>query len=189
MRLFRRRRRIRRRVVQWAALTGAAFPPTQLDLPATGCTWRLVWHEGPAPFVVETTEDFIVYIRGPLQDVKTLRQVLLNWLKKQALIVIGAQLQDLSQRLGLPYQRISVRWQRSRWGSCSSRGTISLNGALLFQEPGVVNYLLIHELTHLRHMNHSAAFWKTVAQHCPDYRQQHQILKTAWQRIPEWVLL
>ena len=69
----------------------------------------------------------------------------------------------------LPVRRVTVRNQRSRWGSCSRRGTISLNWRLIQAPPFVRDYLILHELTHLREMNHSARFWREVARVCPGY--------------------
>ncbi|MBP5493190.1 MAG: M48 family metallopeptidase [Clostridiales bacterium] len=66
--------------------------------------------------------------------------------------------------------RIFVRNMSSRWGSCSSKGNISLNVYLLDVEPELFEYVLIHELSHLYHMNHSRAFWAQVARYCPDYK-------------------
>ncbi len=83
--------------------------------------------------------------------------------------------------------RVLVRRQRTRWGSCSTRGTISLNCCLLFQRPPVVRYLLIHELVHTRHMNHSHGFWQRVARHCPDYSGLDRELLDGWRRVPSWV--
>ena len=80
-----------------------------------------------------------------------------------------------------------IRRQRSRWGSCSVRGTISLNVCLLFQRPEVVDYLIVHELTHVRHMNHSARFWQAVEQHCPDWRMLDRELVEGWRHVPRWV--
>ena len=62
---------------------------------------------------------------------------------------------------GFEFKRLSIRLQRTRWGSCSTRGTISINLALLFQRPEVLRYLMCHELAHTRHMNHSATYWRT----------------------------
>jgi predicted metal-dependent hydrolase len=77
----------------------------------------------------------------------------------------------------LPVRRISVRNQRSRWGSCSRRGTISLNWRLI-QAPGFVrDYLILHELAHLREMNHSPRFWREVERVCPDYEAAERWLK------------
>jgi hypothetical protein len=69
----------------------------------------------------------------------------------------------------LPVRRITVRNQRSRWGSCSRHGTISLNWRLIQAPPFVRDYLILHELTHLREMNHSARFWREVERVCPHY--------------------
>ena len=77
----------------------------------------------------------------------------------------------------LPVRRITVRNQRSRWGSCSRRGTISLNWRLIQAPPFVRDYLILHELTHLREMNHSARFWREVARVCPDYETAERWLK------------
>lgn len=70
---------------------------------------------------------------------------------------------------GLRVQRVTVRNQRTRWGSCSRRGTISLNWRVIQTPPLVQDYLCLHELMHLRQMNHSAQFWREVAAVCPDY--------------------
>ena len=73
--------------------------------------------------------------------------------------------------------RISVRNMTSRWGSCSGNGNISLNIHLLDVEPELFEYVLIHELSHLYHMNHSAAFWAQVAKYCPDYQKRRAALR------------
>lgn len=73
--------------------------------------------------------------------------------------------------------RIFVRNMTSRWGSCSSNGNISLNVYLLDVEPELFEYVLIHELSHLYHMNHSAAFWSQVAKYCPDYKECRKKLR------------
>ena len=82
---------------------------------------------------------------------------------------------------------MQVRLQRTRWGSCSSRGRISLNLALVFQPPAVLRYLLVHELAHTRHMNHSRAFWAAVAACEPDYRRLDALLCKGWHNVPDWL--
>jgi predicted metal-dependent hydrolase len=77
----------------------------------------------------------------------------------------------------LPVRRISVRNQKSRWGSCSRRGTISLNWRLIKTPPFVRDYILIHEIMHLREMNHSSRFWREVERACPDYKTAERWLK------------
>ncbi len=75
------------------------------------------------------------------------------------------------------YHTITIRDQKSRWGSCSSRGTLSFNYRLMFAPPRVLDYVVVHELCHLTHMNHSADFWGMVQRIMPDYRIYKQWLK------------
>ena len=108
---------------------------------------------------------------------------------QQALHYFAAQLEALAASTGLRFARVQIRRQRTRWGSCSARGTISVNICLAFLEPAVVRYLLVHELSHTRHMNHSARFWSLVEQHDPDYRQHDRELLRGWQRVPGWMFV
>lgn len=72
--------------------------------------------------------------------------------------------------MGGHYTSITIRDQKSRWGSCSSRGTLSFNYRLIFAPPHVLDYVVVHELCHLTHMNHSKDFWNMVASYMPDYK-------------------
>lgn len=84
---------------------------------------------------------------------------------------------DLAAKHQLPVQRVTVRNQRSRWGSCSRRGTISLNWRLIQTPPFVRDYIIYHELAHLREMNHSDRCWREVERLCPDYREAERWLR------------
>ena len=91
--------------------------------------------------------------------------------KRRAEALLPARLLELARRFGLEVRKVSVRNQRWRWGSCSRQGHICLNWRLADMPDWVRDYVLIHELMHLRRMDHSPAFWKHVAAACPDYRQ------------------
>jgi predicted metal-dependent hydrolase len=116
-----------------------------------------------------------------------LRSSLRAWLLKAAHARLAPRVATLAADAGVRYARVSIRRQRSRWGSCSVRGTISLNACLLFQRPDVVDYLIVHELTHVVHMNHSARFWQAVEARCPGWRALDRELLQGWRNVPRWV--
>jgi predicted metal-dependent hydrolase len=97
------------------------------------------------------------------------------------------RLREKALKTGFHYRSLQLRRQRTRWGSCSSRGVISLNVCAVFQPPEVLDYLLVHELVHTRHMNHSAAYWKTVGEHCSGWKRLDRALSEGWKRVPAWV--
>ena len=78
--------------------------------------------------------------------------------------------------MGVSYGRITMRNQKTRWGSCSSEGNLNFNCRLLFVPDRIVDYVVIHELAHRRFMNHSKAFWKEVEKYMPDYKEQKKLL-------------
>lgn len=87
------------------------------------------------------------------------------------------------QFTGGTYSRITIRDQKTRWGSCSARGTLSFNWRLMLAPPAILDYVVVHELCHLTHMNHSPAFWQAVEAVCPDYRESRRWLKEHGQEL------
>jgi predicted metal-dependent hydrolase len=90
---------------------------------------------------------------------------------------LSARALELSRQHVMSFRRVVVRNQRSRWGSCSAKGTVSLNWRLIQTPPAVSDYLILHELAHLRQMNHSKKFWDLVRTVCPDFELAEQWLK------------
>ena len=117
-----------------------------------------------------------------------LRHALQRFTMREAHAALAPWLDRLSLETGLRFARIQIRRQRTRWGSCSRNGTISLNACLLFQPPDVVNYLLIHELAHTRHMNHSRRFWGLVEKLEPRWRELDACLTRGWREVPSWAI-
>jgi hypothetical protein len=97
------------------------------------------------------------------------------------------RLETLARESSLKNASLQVRRQRTRWGSCSRRGAISLNVCGVFQRPPVLRYLMLHELVHLRHMNHSVDYWRAVEDLCPDWRALDRELTQGWRQVPRWV--
>jgi len=82
-----------------------------------------------------------------------------------------------AQQLGVTYDRIRIANQKTRWGSCSSKGTLSFNWRLMLAPPKVLEYVVVHEVCHLKEMNHSPRFWKLVEKFMPDYKEYKKWLK------------
>jgi predicted metal-dependent hydrolase len=120
-------------------------------------------------------------------DERGARVLLQRWLKRAAYDRLAPRLLQLAKELRMSVARVSIRCQRTRWGSCSTRGTVSLNCSLLFLHAEVVRYLFVHELAHTRHMNHSASFWNLVEKIEPDYRRLDRALLAGWRTVPGWV--
>lgn len=99
-----------------------------------------------------------------------------QWYRAQALKLIKERVDDLVTRLGLRYGRIIIRGQRTRWGSCSHRGNLSFNWRLMMTPEPVIDYVIIHEVAHLKEMNHTKRFWALVAEECPHWREQRKWL-------------
>jgi predicted metal-dependent hydrolase len=126
-----------------------------------------------------------IVVQAP--DERRARALLRGWLKRAAHERLAPRLLQLANELNYSVARVSVRCQRTRWGSCSTRGTVSLNCALLFLGLEVVRYLFVHELAHTKHMNHSANFWRLVEKIEPDYRRLDRDLLAGWRTVPGWV--
>ncbi len=97
--------------------------------------------------------------------------------RASARAVLVARVEALSAQHGFTYNRIAIRNTLTRWGSCSSRKNINLHYGLAFLPPSVRDYVIVHELCHLRELHHGAAFWARVAQIMPDYRTHRRALR------------
>jgi len=143
----------------------------------------LVWFRGePTPLQANLEKDelqlkefsFKIPFSEPPENWRTHVETMLRRLAQREL---PARVLELAKDHGFRIRRISVRNQRSRWGSCSQRGTISLNWRLIQVPPFVRDYIILHELAHLRHMNHSEKFWQEVASLCPEFESAERWIK------------
>ena len=177
---------------QARAVPALPFPPQRIVLPALDEQWLVLQQPDlPQPLQVAASSQpgvagSLLLAAGAAEDV--MRTALRHWLTERARQSWASPLQALALTMQCQVRQLQLRWQRTRWGSCSTRGNISLNGALLFQRPAVVRYLWVHELAHLRHMNHGARFWAHVARFEPDWRALDRELRDGWRSVPHWLL-
>lgn len=126
----------------------------------------------------------VVHLPGVLQlalaspqDQSLIQRKVLQWYQKQALMDFARRLEIFSAKLGVAMPKLLLSNARSRWGSCNSRKELRLNWRLLQAPPHIINYVVCHELAHLKEMNHSAKFWQVVASLFPDYKAAEKELK------------
>ena len=98
-------------------------------------------------------------------------------LAEEALKVIPERVEYFAKVIGVTYGKITVRNQKTRWGSCSSKGNLNFNWKLVLMPPEILDYVVVHELAHRKEMNHSPLFWKEVAAVLPDYRERRAWLR------------
>ena len=110
-------------------------------------------------------------------EAKPLSSEEIKKLKKEARIRLTELTEYWAGRMGISYGRISIRGQKTRWGSCSSKGNLNYNYLLVLCPDEVAEYVVIHELCHRIHMNHSKRFWEKIEEFCPNYRQARKWLK------------
>lgn len=120
----------------------------------------------------------ILTIASPaVSDKEVVKRKVIQWYKKQALLDFDRRIEILAAKLRVPTPPLRLSNAQSRWGSCSSHGDIRLNWRLLQAPPHIVNYVICHELAHLKELNHSSRFWAVVANIFPDYKKAEKELK------------
>jgi len=163
--------------------------PGVLKFPAIKETWRIVrkTDSHPTQVVLRESRESLTLSGATLQN-ELCFGVLKRWLTQKGKQVLLPWLDAVSCEVKLPYNKASVRGQKTRWGSCSSKRNISLNYKLLFLTPEQVRYLFIHELSHTRHMDHSKVFWSLVGELESDYKCLDKSLARAMrEQVPGWL--
>ncbi len=116
-------------------------------------------------------------------QVETLGAEQLKDLVKRAKAVIPERVEYFSDIMDVDFEKITIRSQKSRWGSCSCKKNLAFNCLLVLCPPDVLDYVVVHELCHLRHMNHSQSFWAEVEKYCPKYKSYRKWLKSEGDRL------
>jgi predicted metal-dependent hydrolase len=161
--------------------------PRSIELKAIQEWWRveyLATSEG-RPTVHEGGDGALV-VEGAVDDPLRVAGALNEWLQAKAGKVLIPWLQELSRDLSIPFSRVTIRRQKTRWGSCSKQRSINLNRNLLFFPAQLVRYVLVHELCHTKQLDHSEKFWSLVEGYEPDARKRRREIEMAGNEIPPW---
>lgn len=167
----------------------SALLPESLVFQCTGERWRVGYHaqEGIERVKIVESPDRNLLLSGRIESAELCRSALRLWLNKKAVRDLVPLLEDLAGKHRFRFEKAAVRLQKSRWGSCTSKGTISLNSKLLFLPRTLAESVMLHELCHTVHMNHSATFKELLTASDPFWREHDRQLKTAWKFVPRWV--
>ena len=161
--------------------------PEVLELKYLGESWSLNYlPDSEETSIKITTDTSLTQLQcsGLVDDKDLLNRTIGLWLKSKAESVIPQRLSYLAETHGFHYRRVTIRGQKTRWGSCSNQKNINLNYKLLFLPPAMVDYVLIHELCHTLEMNHSKRFWTLVEDCDPDYKRHDKSLNEYARAIP-----
>ncbi len=169
-------------------LTLADNLPEHIELKAFNERWTVSMQPAKTPAVTaRSNHPGELNLHGNIANTDACHQALHRWLARRGRARLAPRLQQISRQFALPFNKLSVRGQKTRWGSCSSGRNISLNYKLLFLEPRLVDAVLIHELCHTVHMNHGPAFRTLLDRLQPDHRATDHALNRAWRELPVWV--
>jgi predicted metal-dependent hydrolase len=106
-----------------------------------------------------------------------IKNMLYKKYKEQARMLVHARLEYFNSFYNFSYNKVFIKNTKTRWGSCSSKGNLNFSYKIIFLDPAVQDYLIVHELCHLKELNHGSAFWSLVEQQIPEYKKYHLELK------------
>lgn len=180
---------IRRSIEKVQSTVSPIEIPTQIYLQSIGCSFNVVveYNSIHKNYLIEDNNTLKLCIDS--RNKKMPFTLLKKWLHQKSRKILLPWLERVSKEHGITYNRATIRFQRTRWGSCSIKKNINLNRTLVFLPPELVEYLMIHELCHTVEMNHSKRFWELVGKHIQDYRVLDKELKSARRFVERWVFL
>lgn len=155
----------------------------KVELRAICETWEIAYEKSDQRTSIKKVAPYKLLIKSRAKKRATLE----NWLKKKARRHLSKWLQAISEDLNITYKNLSIRGQRTRWGSCSEDKEINLNYKLLFLPHNLVEHVLTHELCHIKELNHSKKFWQLVGSIDKNYKTHRKSLHLANQYLPKWL--
>lgn len=161
--------------------------PARIQLPAAGQAWNVAYQASGDPKSRINEGSGRLLVKTPTANHKAQSGAALRrWLARKARTHLQTELDRLAGQHALRYRKLTIRGQRTRWGSCSSNGTISLNYLLMFLAPDAASSVVLHELCHTRYMSHGPRFYGLLERLEPRYREFDRAVRDGWQTVPAW---
>lgn len=164
----------------------AYIRPQEIHLLAFQQKWSVHYFQNHKRPKIRQFADNII-LSGDIQDFSVCRDKLNDWIRKQAKLLLAVYFKNLAENMGMPYQDLSVRSQSTLWGSCSQDKSIRLNYKLIFLPEALMRHIMIHELCHTKHMNHSDRFWDLVAKFDNNWLEHKKLMRAADRYMPAWL--
>jgi len=159
--------------------------PPALALRCINQNWQIQTIKTQNKLKLLANRDFTLSLIGNIDDEQHSQRLLNRWLHKAAKQHLIPQLKTVSMTIGIPFNDATIRNQKTRWGSCSPEHNITLNQKLLFLPTHLTRYIMIHELCHTHHLDHSKRFWRLVERFDPNYIQHRDALNH-WSQMNIW---
>lgn len=163
-----------------------AWLPDEVHLAAFGERWPVEYRHAATRGARARLDGSVLVVIGDVDSAEACTRALSRWLGRVARDRLPHVVADLAREHGFGFEAVSVRRQRTRWGSCSHAGRISLNRSLVFLPADLVRYVVLHELVHTRRLDHSCDFWSELAALVPETRELRARLKRSSDLVPVW---
>lgn len=168
------------------ASAAEAGVPAAVEMPGIGLSWTVELRATESPAVRAELREAGLTLTGGVDDVAACLAAIRRAVTRAARERLPLMLGGIEAETGWSASRVTIRRQRTRWGSCSASRALSLNESLVFLPPHLVRYIMVHELAHTRRMDHSPVFWAVVERHESAWREYRRELREAWRHVPGW---
>lgn len=166
----------------------AEMLPTTINLEAIGQIWKVNYLPVKNKKLrLVTYPGFQIILIGNMDNAALCLQLIKKWLKRMAQEVLPQELHRMAAEIGLPFKNVSIRYNLTRWGSCSTQKNINLCCKLLLIPRGLMRHVLWHELCHTKYMHHGTSFWSLLETFDSHAKSHAKALKIAAKKLPAWV--
>lgn len=162
--------------------------PRKIYLTAMGKHWKISYIHTPGKLELIELPGRELAIYGKHYSKRSAIKMLIRWLKMKSQSHLNGLLIKFNRKIKVKYKGLRIHSLKKEWGSCSKTKVVSFNFILIFLPPALVKHLIIHELCHIRHLDHSPAFWREVAKYDKSWKKNQKALYDADQYIPEWLM-